>query len=437
MMKILMIDVYGTGTDFCLRCQWTGHDVRHFLSPGKRPNIGKGLTHRVKDWRQWMRWADLIVCTASARYGWELEEYYEKGFPIFGANEDCAKWELDRCVGQSILEQHGTPCLPYRRFETYPEAIAHVRSTGGTFACKPIGDADRALSYVSKGPDDLVSQLENAQRKGPAKQPFILQQKAEGVEFAVGGWFGPHGFNNVWEENFEHKKFMAGEIGMNTGEMGTAMKYCEPRQSLLGEMILRPLERTLQAMKYVGNIDVSVIIDDKGKPCPLEFTMRMGWPAFYLNQHLHKGDPAQWMYDLLHGKDTLQVRYDHCIGVCVVGPTFPHCHVPHEETDGFPIFGVNTKNIDNIHLVEVQAGQADVFEDGKWQQRDVFLSAGEWLLTVCGTGPSVSDAKEEAYSTIKELVIPNSPTYRPDIGDKVKDSLVKLKALGFAKSWKY
>jgi phosphoribosylamine--glycine ligase len=436
-MKVLVIDVYGTGVDFCVRAQWEGHDVKHFVSPGKRPNIGKGLTHRVNDWRSHMRWADLIVCTASAKYGWEMEDYYEKGFPIFGANEDCAKWELDRCVGQSILEQHGIACLPYRRFDSYPEAIAHVRSTGGEFACKPIGDADRALSYVGKGPADMVSQLERAASKGAAKQPFILQKKAEGVEFAVGGWFGPHGFNNVWEENFEHKKLMAHDIGMNTGEMGTAMKYCRPGQSKLGEEMLRPLERTLKAMKFCGNIDVSVMIDDKGRPWPLEFTMRMGWPAFYLNQHLHQGDSVQWMFDLVNGEDTLKVSYDHCIGVCVCGPTFPHAHVHHDEVDGIPIFGVNPKNIENIHLVEVQAGKADTFEGGKWETKEIFCTAGEWLLVSCGTGSCVSDAKEEAYSHIKSLIIPNSPTYRHDIGDRCKEHIPQLKALGYARSWVY
>lgn len=434
-MRVLVIDVYGVGVDFCVRAQWAGHEVKHYLAPGKYPRTGQGLTHRIADWRNHMKWADLIVCTASAKYSWELEKYYETGYPIFGANTASASLELDRCVGMDFLKAHGIEVLPYTRFDSYRDAIAHVRSTCGAFACKPIGDADRALSYVASGPDDMIFMLERAAKKGAAKQDFILQQKADGVEFAVGGWFGPHGFNNVWEENFEHKRLYAGDTGPNTGEMGTAMKYTD--ESKLGEMMLRPLEPALKAMKFCGNIDISVIIDDKGTPWPLEFTMRMGWPAFYLNQHLHKGDPVQWMKDLVEGRDSLKVSYDHCIGVCVVGKNFPHNTETAEETEGFPIYGINQNNVKNIHFCEVMAIEEDVYEEEKWSRKHLFATAGSWPLVVVGTGPSVVRAKEQAYGKIKEMRIPNSHGHRPDIGDRCKKHIKELQAMGFAESWEY
>ena len=433
-MKILVIDIVKCAVDYCLRAQWAGHEVKYYLPPNKRPNIGKGLLHTVKDWRQWMGWADLIVTTASDKYGWNLEDYFKKGYPIFGSNQAAAEWELDRCVGQEVLESHGINVLPYTRFKDYDSAIAHIHASKGDFACKPVGEADRTLSYVGKGPDDLKAMMKRAKRMhGAPKQDFILQTKAKGIEFAAGGWFGPHGFNAVWEENFEHKKLMTGEVGINTGEMGTAMKYVD--RSKLAEEVLAPLTPALKAIKFVGNIDVNVIIDEKGRAWPLEFTMRMGWPAFMLNQHLHKGDPVQWMYDLVHGKDTLRVDYSHCIGVVMAGPTFPHCHVDHSETDGIPIFGINGNNINNVKLAEVMAGRAETFENGKWEEKDLFMTAGEYPLVIVQTGPSVSEAKERAYKTLKEVHMPNSPTYRIDIGDKCKDAIPALKAMGYAKEW--
>jgi phosphoribosylamine--glycine ligase len=435
-MKVLVIDTYGVAVDFCVRAQWAGHDVKHFLSPGKYPDIGKGLTTRVKNWRDHMKWADLIVCTASAKYGWEMEDYYEAGYPIFGANEDCAKLELDRCVGMEMLSNHGIDVLPYTRFSSYDDALRHVRATGGSFACKPIGDAERCLSYVASGPDDMCAMIRRDMKlHGTTKQDFILQKKADGVEFAVGGWFGPHGFNNVWEENFEHKKLYAGDTGPNTGEMGTAMKYTD--ESKLGEKLLRPLERALQAMKFCGNIDISCIIDDKGIPWPLEFTMRMGWPAFYLNQHLHKGDPVQWMYDLRHGIDSLKVSYDHCIGVCVVGPNFPHNSKVADECEGIPIYGINHENIKNVHFCEVMACKEEVYEGGTWATRDLFATSGSWPLVVVGTGPSIVAAKKQAHDVMKQIRIPNSHGYRPDIGDRCEKHIKQLQSLGYAKSWVY
>jgi phosphoribosylamine---glycine ligase len=438
-MKILVIDVYGVGVDYCLRAQWAGHDVRHFLTPNsKYPDIGKGLTIRVQDWRKWMKWADLIVCTASAKYAADLEPYYEMGYPIFGANKGSAALELDRCVGMELLQAHGIETLPYTRFSKYEDALAHVRATNGSYACKPIGDADRSLSYVASGPDDMCTMMKRAQRLyGGAKQDFILQQKAVGVEFAVGGWFGPGGFNDVAEENFEHKPLYAGDTGPNTGEMGTAMKYCEIGQSKLFQQMLQPLAPALKALRFCGNIDVSVIIDEDGKPWPLEFTMRMGWPAFYLNQHLHKGDPVQWMKDLVDGTDSLKVSYDHCIGVCVVGPNFPHNSKISDECEGVPIYGINHENIANVHLCEVMAVEDEVFENEKWISKHLFATAGSWPLVIVGTGPSVVRAKDACYKVVKEVKIPNSHGYRPDIGDRCKRHIKTLQGLGYAKSWEY
>jgi phosphoribosylamine---glycine ligase len=439
-MKLLLIDIDRAGVDIALRAQWAGHEVKHYIAPrqGKalRPNVGRGLTRQVKDWREHMKWADLILTTGSSMYSAELEDYYSNGYPIFGSNQDAAKWELDRCVGMEMFEHHGIPVPSYRKFEDYDTAIAHIKSTGESFVCKPLGMADRALSYVGKGPSDLVAQLSRMKRmNGRPKQPFILQEKMEGVEVAVAGWFGPNGWVGPWEENFEHKKLFANDLGINTGEMGTVMKYVE--RSALADKVLKPFTNALHALNFVGNIDVNLIIDSKGNLWPLEFTMRLGWPAFYLHTHMHKGDPINWMKDLLDGRDSLSVSYDVCVGVCIIAPTFPACVAEHPEVENIPIFGINQSNIKNIHLMEVMAGKEEVFEGGAWTERELFVSAGDWLLTVCGTGATISDARDSAYNTIGELVIPNSPAYRHDIGARLEKHLPTLKSLGYCKDWRF
>src|ERR1017187_4111784 len=127
------------------------------------------------------------------------------------------------------------------------------------YVSKPSGDADKALSYVSKGPADMIFMLQNWKLLGKNKAPFLLQEFTAGIEFAVGGWFGKNGFSQFFLENFEHKKLMNGEIGVNTGEMGTAMKYCTAEESLLAREVLLPLEGALFRAGYTGYIDVSVI----------------------------------------------------------------------------------------------------------------------------------------------------------------------------------
>ena len=99
------------------------------------------------------------------------------------------------------------------------------KSSGVTLGLsKPSGDVeDKALSYVSKSPADMVYMLERWKKAQKHKSPFILQEFVDGIELAVGGWFGPGGFNEGWCENFEFKKLMPDDLGPATGEQGTVL----------------------------------------------------------------------------------------------------------------------------------------------------------------------------------------------------------------------
>ena len=89
---------------------------------------------------------------------------------------------------------------------------------------------DKSLSYVSASPADLCAWIERQQARGlNLSGPCMLQEKIDMVaELGVSGWFGPEGFlPEKWQPCWEHKKLCNGEIGPNTGEMGTVCQYVE------------------------------------------------------------------------------------------------------------------------------------------------------------------------------------------------------------------
>ena len=95
---------------------------------------------------------------------------------------------------------------------------------------------------------------------------------------------------------------MNDDHGPNTGESGTVMRVV--KTSKLAKIMLEPLTDLLEKVGYCGDIDVNCIIDEKGQAWPLEFTCRLGWPAFQLQTALVEGDPVQWLLDLAKGKDS-------------------------------------------------------------------------------------------------------------------------------------
>lgn len=434
-MRILLIDVGANFLDFALRCVAAGHTVRWFVAPGKngeRIPVGDGLIEKVKEWEKWMGASDLILTSDNTRYMVPLEPFRKLGYPIFGTNVKGAEMELDRSVGQRIWKEAGVPIMDYKTFNSYDDAMVFIQKNAGKrYVSKPSGDADKALSYVSKDSGDMMEMLRRWKKKGRTKQPFILQEFKPGIEVAVGGWFGKHGFSECFNINFEHKKTLTGDLGVNCGEQGTVIYYTEAEK--LAKQLLLPCVDYLHSIGYTGYIDAAAIIDKDGA-WPLEWSARPGWPHNQIITSLHEGDPAEWMADLMDGYDTLQTKKGICTGVVVTMGDFPFNKISREELIGIPIY---CDQNENIHPAEIMAGTAAHVVGNKLVDMPTWVSAGNYLFVATGVDRTVSGSAKKAYETIKQVSIPNSPGYRTDIGTRLKKELPELQKLGYCKTITY
>lgn len=448
-MNVLILDSTGWGVDFGLRCNAAGHHARLCIArdeENNRPNpVGDGLIEKVQneEWQRSMNWADLIVHTDNNKWLRELDVYRKKGYPILAASYESAQLELARGKGQALLKKCGCKVIPYEVFTNYLRAEEYVISKGERMVSKPDGDkATKDMSYVSQSVRDMIYMLRRWREKygNEVGRKFILQEFVSGVEFAVNGWLGPKGFASFVEENFEHKKLMNDDKGPNCGEMGTVMKYTQ--DSALAKEVLLPLEGDLIKMGHTGSVDVSVIIDENGDPRPLEFTCRLGWPAFHIAQALHP-DPCEWMADLIDGVDSFQPSMDVAVGVVlatnVAAVSGSNDKIKRKDLSGIPIYDLDNDNPyrAGISPVEVQSGTMPDDVDGQIEERRGMVSAGGYLVVATGAAPTVRQAKAEAYKAAASVEIPNSVLMRTDIGDRCRSDIPRLQSFGFASDWEY
>jgi phosphoribosylamine--glycine ligase len=432
-MKLLLVDPHGEGLDFAMRAQRDGHDVRHFIRPTPHTKfIAKGLTQVVDDYRPWVRWADLVFMTDNVLYVHDFDQRWRKeGVKVIGPTEETAKWEIDRAVGMEVFRKAHVAVPPFKMFTDYDDAIAYVKRENRRFVSKPCGDDDKALSYCSKSPEDMIYMLQRWKKLGKLKSSFIIQEFIPGIEMAVGGWFGPGGFNAGWCENFEFKKLMNDDLGVATGEQGTVLRYVT--SSRLARRVLKPITEQLERAGYVGYIDVNCIIDEKGNPWPLEFTMRPGWPTFNIQQALHEGDHVQWLVDLWNGKDAHNwVKNAVATGVVVSIPDYPYSRLTGKEVVGIPVYGLQPENWENTHPCQMMMGVAPKEIKGKFVDVPMMVTAGDYVLVMSGTGHDVQTSSRSAYRRLKTLVVPNSPMYRTDIGQRLRKQLPELQRMGYA-----
>jgi len=428
-VRVLLIADAGDGfLDIALRATALDHQVKTFIrryDRYKRP-IGRGLVDRVDDWRPWIRWCELCLLEGNSVYMYELDRWRKEGVPIIGGGSESAAWESDRAHGMTVFKKAGIPIPEYRTFTDYDAAISFVKRRDQPFASKPSGNCDdKSLSYVAKTPEELVYMLGRWKRAGKrAGLEFILQEKVSGVEFAVGGWFGPGGWATGYEENFEHKKLMPGDLGPNTGELGTVMRLV--RRSRLADRVLRPLEDHLDKIGYIGNIDVNCIIDEEGNAWPLEFTTRFGWPAFNIETSLYTGDFIEFLATLRTGERTTNFRaLDRvAVGVVMAIPDFPYSHATRKEVVGLPIWGPTDDEA--WHPCEVMEGQ-----------ETPTATAGDYIGVATGTGSTIREAARGAYRLLDELHVPASPFWRHDIGVRCRRDLPRLQEHGYATGMEY
>jgi phosphoribosylamine---glycine ligase len=447
-MKILVIDNGSSALDFCIRAQACGHECVWYDKQdkdGSYPMAGKGIVPKLIDYeslrKKYIEWADLIWMTDNAHYTDLLEPYRKLGYPIVGPSPAAADLELNRRIGQEAMATAGLETIPGVAFDDYDKAAKYVEKHPSFLVSKPSGEADKALSYVADDAASLIYMFErwkknDKYRHDAREHGFILQEKIEGVEMAVGGWFGPGGWMPFWYENFEEKKLMNGGLGPNTGEMGTTSMYVS--KSKLADIALKPFTKLLTELEYVGFIDVSGMITDDGTFYPFEFTCRPGWPTYYNQTATHfNEDPAQWKVDLLNGHNTLKVALDTvCVSVVIAMPDFPYSKFTKKEVTGVPVY--NADDMEHVHLCEVMLGDDVPVQVGdKIVRMPHYVTCGDYVAVVTGTGETITGARRSAYAAVKKIKIPNNPFYRTDIGSRLLKALPKVQRHGFAKQFTF
>lgn len=436
------MDIEGGGflTNLGMRALEWGHEVRLWMPPRKgtseaRP-FGDGILDKLTRWEPSMDWADLIVVSGNNAYATLLAPYFGKGFPIFGANAKGGELELDRGKGQELLAECGVKTIPYTVVKSPEEGIALIKQTGKAYAMKPWGGTeDCALTYVSRAPDDGIFTLDKWKREGLFKGQLMMQEKIDGIEMGIAGWFGPGGWSAAFEESFEHKKFLCDDLGANTGEMGTVIRHIT--SSKLADQLLDPITDYLHSINYVGDCSLNCMIDKTGKAWPMEFTTRLGWPDFNIRQEVILGDPVQWMKDLLDGRDTQEVSPLIAVGVVMAHGDFPHDKLDPAVHSDYPIYGITASNFQHLHFQQVKYGKGWLWKGGKLARPEMYLTAGVYVMVVSGAGKSVSAAAEAAYDVAWEIKWPSNVAFRTDIGRRLENELPTLQRQGYATGMKY
>ena len=420
-MRFLFVSVEALSADLGYKLTQEGNEVKFFIESQTEKDVGDGFVEKVSSWEDLLGWADVVIFD-DIGFGKIADKLRMEGKRVIGGSWYTDRLENEREFGQQELAKAGVPILPSWNFSDFDEAIKFVQDNPGRYVIKPSGKAqnEKELLFVGQEEDgnDVIYVLSHYKKSWSNKiRIFQIQKYASGVEVGVGAFFNGKEFVPPINVNFEHKRLFPGDIGPSTGEMGTSMMWMQKNR--IFELTLEKMKEKLQESRYVGYVDINSIANNKGI-YPLEFTSRFGYPTISIQMEGVTSDWGKFLYQLAGGEATqLKTKKGFQIGVVVAVPPFPFND---EKTfkkyseDATVLF--NKRNTDGVHLGEVKRLEND------WR----IAGRSGYCLVVTGSGNTTEEARDQAYSRVANIMIPNM-FYRTDIGSRwSRDSDLLLSA---------
>jgi len=344
-----------------------------------------------------------------------VDRFLAEGLNIFGPSKEAAKLESSKSFAKAIMDEAHVPTAVYQTFTGKEEALAYIGKVGAPIVLKADG--------LAAGKGVIIANL--------------FDEAIEGVEKIMGGAFGKAGDEIVIEEYLEgqevsllcfcdgisalpmvavqdHKRALNGDLGLNTGGMGT---YSPPpfwTKKMEQEVIQTIANPTLAVMRergtpFKGVLFLGLMITTQG-PKLLEYNVRFGDPETQVVMTLLESDlvPVLEACTQDHLKTMEKIgsevpiwAQDNAVCVVMASPGYPG-----QYPKGIP-----------ITLPQVNEQDEVIFHAGTTYQDDVLVSAGGRVLGVTVRGKDLSSAREKAYALITKIDFANAH-YRTDIGVK-------------------
>ncbi|HLD78761.1 MAG TPA: phosphoribosylglycinamide synthetase C domain-containing protein [archaeon] len=420
--KFLFVSFEALSGDLAWKVQDEGHKVKCWIQDPDDGDVYDGFLEKVEDWKRHVDWADVVVFDDTG-FGEEADRLRKAGKLVVGGSSYTDRLENDREFGSEEMKKAGITILPHSNFDNFSEAIEFLKKNPGRYVFKPSGNIhseDKGLLFVGQDEEgkDLLEVLEsNAKAWSRKIKVFQLQKFAAGVEIAVGAFFNGKEFITPVNINFEHKKLFPGEIGPSTGEMGTAMYWSEP--NTIFRETLAKLQPALAASGYAGYIDINCIANAKGV-YPLEITARFGYPTISIQMEGVTSPMGELLHALASGQGyQLRTKRGFQIGVVVAAPPFPF-----DDKKEWAIYKdssiVFKKGVEGMHLGDVK------LVEGVWK----LAGSSGYVLVVTGSGSTMEEARAQAYSRLKTIVLQNM-FYRTDIGLRWNRDSDRLQTWGY------
>ena len=332
-----------------------------------------------------------------------------KGHKVFGPSKEASKLEGSKIFSKEFMMKYNIPTAKYQSYSYYETAINSLDNYKYPLVVKADGLAAGKGVVICNTKEEAKNAIKEMMVDGildNAGSNLILEEFLTGFEcsllcFTDGKTIVP------MVSSKDHKQIYDGNLGPNTGGMGTVSPNPflneEKLNKIFEDKILKPFIKGIneENLDYRGVIFIGLMINGENVDV-LEFNVRFGDPetqSILLRLETDIFD----IFDAVADRklDTVDIKWKKENSGCVVLASSGY---PNKYEKGKVITGLDKVSDDII-----------IFHAGtKFNGNDICTNGGR-VLNVCAIGNSLEEVRNKIYKAIKEIDF-EGVYYRNDIG---------------------
>lgn len=333
----------------------------------------------------------------------------EAGIPCFGPFANAAIIEGSKVFSKNLMKKYGIPTAEYEVFENAEKALEYLETAPIPTVIKADGLAlgkGVIIAMTREEAQDAVRSIMQDKVFGESGSKIVIEEFLEGPEVSVLSF--TDGKTVVpMVSSMDHKRALDGDLGLNTGGMGTVAPNPYYTKKIADECMKTIFVPTIQAMNnegrtFKGCLYFGLMITKNGVKV-IEYNCRFGDPETQVVLPLLKSDLLTVMQACRNGTlANTEVNFSEGSACCVVAASKGY---PQKYETGYEISLPNLESDESIYVAGAK------LSDGK------LVNSGGRVLGAVATADTLQNAVKKAYGVVEKVKFENV-YFRSDIGQK-------------------
>ena len=328
------------------------------------------------------------------------------GVPCFGPCANAAIIEGSKVFSMDLMKKYGIPTAAYEVFHDLDAALAYVETCPIPTVIKADGLALGKGVIIAQDRDEareaLISMMKD-KKFGKSGENVVIEEFLTGPEVSVLS-FTDGKVVKPMVSSMDHKRVGDGNVGLNTGGMGTIAPNPYYTDAVAAECMEKIFIPTINAMNaegrtFKGCLYFGLMMTPNG-PKVIEYNCRFGDPETQVVLPLLESDLLTVMQATTNGTlADCPVVFGNGSACCVVAASGGY---PVSYAKGYPI-DIPADVLEKTYV----AGAA--LKDGQ------MVTSGGRVLGITATAPTLKEAIDKAYEMTQRVSFTDM-YYRHDIG---------------------